>query len=141
MSDIEVFNQSSGFKLNQNSSSYISLSVKLFLLFFLVSPVFSADNVDNTMQLPGMKNSPTSYKQDSISPEFKRIKENGGEVIIDGSLRVLEPSYVKVEDLVEISTPVTPASNHVRLFAIEQGTYTVIKVLFDDGTSKVITNN
>lgn len=80
-------------------------------------------------------------KKEKPPVELKRIKEVGGEVVIDGSLRVLEPVMTKVLDLTETTTPVTPVSNHVRLYAVESGTFTIIKVLFDDGTSKTLANN
>jgi hypothetical protein len=73
--------------------------------------------------------------------EFKRIKEIGGEVVIDGSIRVLEPVYSKVFDLVEVSTPVTPATNHARLFLRADGTKQSLVVIFDDATVVKIAGN
>lgn len=69
------------------------------------------------------------------------MSENGGEVIIDGSLKVLEPVMGKIFDVVETTEPVTPASNHARLYVVAKGTYTILKVMFDDGVVKVLTNN
>lgn len=73
--------------------------------------------------------------------ELKRIKELGGEVLIDGSVRITEPIYGKNLDLVEISTSVTPVANHARLFIVAQGTFTVLKIQFDNGQINTITNN
>jgi hypothetical protein len=75
------------------------------------------------------------------TPLEKRIKIVSGEVVIDGSLKALEPIYGKVFDLVETSTPVTPAPNHVRIFAVAIGTATAVKAIYDDGRILVINNN
>ncbi len=74
-------------------------------------------------------------------PRLKHVSENGGEVLIDGSLRVYEPIYGKNIDLVEISTSVKPLANHVRLYAVASGSYTVLKAQFDDGQEAVVTHN
>lgn len=117
----------------------------IFRLILLISLILllSVDNVLAEKQpgfvapAPNVAIDPKPTKKD-----FKRISENGGEVLVDGTLRVLEPIYGKTLDLVEVSsTPVTPIANHVRLYAVGVGTYTVIRALFDDGTSKVLINN
>lgn len=81
----------------------------------------------------------TDSKQDV---KLKRIKENGGEVIIDGSLNVLDTVYgTKSFDLVEISTPVTPATNHARIFLRADGTKQTLVIIYDDGTTDNIATN
>lgn len=72
---------------------------------------------------------------------LKRVSENGGEVLVDGSLRVFEPVMGKVFDLVEVSTPVTPAANHARLFLRADGTKQTLVILYDDGTIDNIASN
>lgn len=64
-----------------------------------------------------------------------RILETGNDVIIDGSLRVLEQNFNKSIDLVEISTPVTPSTNHGRLFLRPDGTAQALILLLDDGSA------
>ena len=76
-----------------------------------------------------------------VDKQLKRVSENGGQVIVDGSLRVNEPIYTEILDLVEVSTSVAAAPNHVRLFAVAVGTYTVIKAQFDNGTVITLGNN
>lgn len=65
-----------------------------------------------------------------VSETPSRIKETGHEVIIDGSLRVLETIFSQEVNFVEISTPATPASNHARVFLRPDGTLAYIR---DDG--------
>jgi hypothetical protein len=87
---------------------------------------------------------PHAYVEKREMPDpakLKRVSEDGAEVLIDGTLRVFEPIYTKNIDFVEISTSVKPVSNHVRLYAVSVGTYTVIRVQFDDGQDKVLINN
>lgn len=114
----------------------------LSVLAIAILLVFSASNIhaDN----PAVNTSGSGDVRSGAvvqGNELNRISENGGQVIIDGSLRVLEPIYAKDFDLVETTVPVTPITNHVRLYAVASGTYTVIKALFDDGTTKTVTNN
>ena len=81
-------------------------------------------------------------KSKPVKPEPTRIKELSGEVIIDGSLKVLETiNGLKSFDLVEISTPVTPAANHARIFLRADGTKQTLVILYDDGTIDNIATN
>lgn len=75
-------------------------------------------------------------------PLSKRMKVVGGEVICDGSFRTLESNYTKIFDLVEVSTPVTPAANHIRLYVVTgTGSKQQLNVIFDDGTTAKIAGN
>lgn len=73
--------------------------------------------------------------------ELKRIDELGGEVVIDGSLRVLEANQSRIIDMVEISTPVVSGSNHARLFLRADGSKSSLVIGWDDGTYTRITGN
>ncbi len=74
--------------------------------------------------------------------QFTRIIDLNGVVGIDGSLRVLESTFVKRFDLVEISTPVTPAVNHAIIFLTPgSGSKQQISILWDDGTLSRLAGN
>lgn len=112
----------------------------LFYLLFLATPSFSEEQVNNTANgAPNMKNELVTSKD--RNPEKSILKELGGQLLVDGSIRVLEPVYSKTLDLVEISTSVTPAVDHVRIYAVAVGTYTVIKAQFQNGTVIILGNN
>jgi hypothetical protein len=117
--------------------SILRIVLTAIIIPVLCDGVLIANNqTDNTTRTVAPR--PIQEKQ---LQELNRVSENGGEVLIDGSLRVFEPIYIKNIDLVEISTSVKPIVNHVRIYAVAVGTYTVIKVQFDDGQEKVLTNN
>jgi hypothetical protein len=103
-----------------------------FVAPFVKSEELVAKPIRNGDSVKGAEKPPT---------EFKRINELGGEVLIDGSLRVLEPINGKVFDLVEISTPVTPAANHARIFLRADGSKQTLVILYDDGSTDNIATN
>lgn len=103
----------------------------LTLLFLTTSMVRGEEMVDLTTQK-------APYQDEG---KLRRVKELGGEVLIDGSLRVLEPGYFKVFDMVETSTPVVAGSNHARLFLRADGTKQSLVIGWDDGTYTRITGN
>lgn len=117
-------------------SDFIVFLICWVLLVALCIKCFSAEQADLATQSNVSKEAPKCECQ-----KLERIKEIGGEVLIDGSVRVVEPIYLKEADFVEISTSVKPASNHVRIYAVANGTFTVIKAQFDDGQERTITNN
>lgn len=66
----------------------------------------------------------------------------GGLTFIDSSVEVT--GVVKSDkffELVEISTPSSPSSNHVKIWVRADGTKTSIVATFDDGTTTRITGN
>lgn len=114
----------------------IAVFIYPFILSFSSIPAFGAEVVDNTAKLGDVKKDEKKTKHN-----LQRVKEIGGEVVIDGSMRVLEPIMGKVFDLVEISTPVTPATNHARIFLRADGTKQTLVIIYDDGTTDNIATN
>lgn len=117
-----------------NRSIYRSVLISLICIVNIGSISIAADLVMHQNQ----KNDPN---KPAAPKELKRIEEVGGEVVIDGSLRVLEPVMGKVFDLVEVSTPVTPATNHARVFLRADGAKQSLVIIFDDGTTTKIVGN
>lgn len=75
-------------------------------------------------------------------PQCPQIKCEGASIILDSSVQitgVLQEN--KFIELVETSTATTPSANHVRIYAVGIGSYTVIRAIFDDGTVRVLANN
>jgi hypothetical protein len=105
------------------------------------SILLSAEQVDKSTKYSTSLAYPPRHADRLPEGGYKRIKEEGGTIIIDGSLQVLEQSNVKTWDLVEISTPVTPAANHARIFLRADTTKSSLVILFDDGTSFRIAGN
>lgn len=73
----------------------------------------------------------------------KRMKAEGGQVVVDGSLRVNEFIIPKYIELVETSTPTTPTSNHVKIWLNQDvGTNKQsLRIQYEDGTVKVLSQN
>lgn len=108
----------------------------LFITLFCTIPIYSEEPSGFTHQSL-LQEKPSKI----ISSELKRVKEIGGEVVIDGSLRVLEPGFIKVWDVVEISTPVVAGANHARIFLRADGTKSSLIIGWDDGTYTRIAGN
>lgn len=126
----------------QNQSRICVIYLLSILLAFSTSYVLGENVGVNSGRSSDVEKGEKPVKTKPTAPvPLKRIKEVGGEVVVDGSMRVLEPIMGKVFDLVETSTPVTPSVNHVRIFAVSIGTATAVKAIFDDGRIIVITNN
>jgi hypothetical protein len=91
------------------------------------------------------------YKSDTSDIEKKSAKkvgsdksvymESGGAAYIDGSLQVFGTNKALGFDLVEVSTPVTPAANHMRLFLRADGTKSSLVAVWDDGSTSRIAGN
>lgn len=120
----------------RNVSTFRIVIASMFLTCFLGSNCISAKQVDKSPHSEAVKKGAGTNITGS-----NRIKEFGGEIIIDGSLRVFEPLSAKTFDLVEISTPVTPAANHARIFLRADGTKQSLVILYDDGTAETIVSN
>lgn len=127
-------------------NNYIIHSIYRIVFISLLLPPWVAYPVYSDNQ-PQLSNQTSTLNQQDNSPkcdcpiQLDRIKEFGGEVVIDGSMRVLEPLMGKVFDMVEISTPVTPAANHSRLFLRADGSKSSLVIIFDDGTTTKIVGN
>lgn len=71
-----------------------------------------------------------------------QVKEMSGLIFVDARLEVSQSAQInKWLELVEISTPSTPSSNHARLWVNAQGTKQALKIIFDDGTIVSIAGN
>lgn len=124
------------------NTSIIPIIVIVVYLLGVLAIVCRAENqVDNT-QGSMMEKSDVKKGEKHLHPEtLKRVSEIGGEVLIDGSLRVTAPTFTLVEDLVEVSTPVASATNHARIFLRADGTKQSLVVMFDDATFVKIAGN
>lgn len=122
-----------------------SVLILLISACFLASISYGDDNVDLTS---GFDTAAPTPKKDRTTDDLVnntalgRIIDMNGVVGIDGSLRVLETNYVKIFDLVEVSTPVTPVVNHARIFLTPgAGTKQQLSILWDDGTASRLAGN
>jgi hypothetical protein len=83
-------------------------------------------------QLPAYSEVKTGNPKPNSNPV---ITDLSGRALID---RTLEVTGViqgnKWLELVEVSTPSTPSSNHARIWLQEVGTKQALKIIFDDGT-------
>jgi hypothetical protein len=130
-------------KNNGVTNTSIILGVSVYVIVFVLAArfCFGEEQADNTMQYGPL--TPVHNRPETIDDKISdRIIDMNGVVGIDGSLRVLETTYTKIFDLVEISTPVTPAANHARIFLTPgTGSKQQISVIFDDGTTAKMASN
>ena len=108
--------------------------------FVVTIPLLAQNQSDLAIQKDIVeKDDVTTHR--TLSKHPSRIKETGGEIIIDGSIRILEQNFTKVFDLVEVSTPATPATNHVKIWLRADAAKQSLMITFDDGTHTRITGN
>lgn len=124
--------------IRDNRSTYRAFA----LVLCISNTLYSAEGSDSLTNKHVTRKSDVNMEPAPQPQPLKRIREIGGEVLIDGSMRVLEPLYMSdMFDMVEISTPVTPSSNHARIFLRADGTKSSVVIIFDDGTTTKIVGN
>ncbi len=116
-------------ELEQNASIIVVICILSFSLLVIAKLLYGQDQVDNSIQ-----SAPQVISDKKDKPECPVLSCTSGEAFVDGSLRVFEGNYVKMVDLVEISTPVAPAANHARIFLRPDGSKQSLVVIFDDST-------
>lgn len=116
---------------NWNTAIFGVVSLLLCLLVLMARVGKGEDLADNK---------PSSSQTDnSCDCGFKRVSEIGGMVLVDGSLRVVEANYTKTFDLVQVSTPVAPATGHARIWL--EPTDGDLKIQFANGTIRTLALN
>ena len=111
----------------------IALNIALLAASLILLFCYDSLAIENTSS-NSLVSDISEKRRKSDKKVSSRIIETGNDVIIDGSLRILEQNFIKSTDLVEISTPVTPASNHGRIFLRADGTGQTLAFVNDAGT-------
>ncbi len=110
----------------------------LFFAAFTVSMAYGDENAVNSTTLDTPAKNP-QIETLTHNGALNRIIDLNGVVGIDGSLRVLESSFLKVVNVVSISTPVAPVSGHAIIWL--NSSDGDLKILFDNGVSKTLATN
>ncbi len=128
--------------LKKIDNSFIFVVVCLFsVCILLLGKLVYGENQGELSASSGLTETKVKPADRLNQEPFTRIIDMNGVVGIDGSLRVLEANYVKIFDLVEISTPVVAGSNHARIFLRADGAKQSLVIGWDDGTYTRITGN